>query len=91
MMKGDETFQVRTIPDKPQQSKETDIGISKLNEDDLKSLKLNDLFLYNSIPSIHKAKLNNETVDHTKVIRDAVAQPSSAVTGCGIQEIKSIN
>ena len=77
MMKGDETFQVRTIPDKPQQSKETDI--SKLNEDDLKSLKVNDPFLYNSIPSINKAKLNNETVDHAKVIRDAVAQPSTAV------------
>ena len=77
MTKDDETFPVRTIPDKPPQPKETDI--SKLNEEDLKSLKINDPFLYNSIPSIHKAKLNNETVDHTKIIRDAVAQPSSAV------------
>ena len=76
-MKEDETFRVRTIPDKPPQSKETDI--SKLSEDDLKLLKTNNPFLYNSIPSIHKAKLTNETVDHTKVIRDAVAQPSTAV------------
>ena len=77
MKDDDETFRVRTIPDKPPQPKETDI--SKMNEDDLEQLKRNDPFLYNSIPSINKAKLTNETVDHSKVIRDAVSQPSSAV------------
>ena len=49
------------------------IDISKLNEDDLKLLKTQDPFLYHSIPSVNKAKLNIKPIDHTRVIQDATA------------------
>jgi len=49
------------------------IDISKLNEDDLKLLKTQDPFLYHSIPSVNKAKLNIKPIDYTRVIQDASA------------------
>jgi len=44
-----------------------------LNEDDLKLLKTQDPFLYHSIPSVNKAKLNIKPIDYTRVIKDASA------------------
>jgi len=58
-----------------QQCKEIDIR--KFNVDDLKLLKKQDPFLYYSIPAVNKAKLTSKTVDHNKVLQDAVQYPST--------------
>eukprot|EP00581_Thalassiosira_minuscula_P007101 CAMPEP_0183702912 /NCGR_PEP_ID=MMETSP0737-20130205/857_1 /TAXON_ID=385413 /ORGANISM="Thalassiosira miniscula, Strain CCMP1093" /LENGTH=139 /DNA_ID=CAMNT_0025929595 /DNA_START=189 /DNA_END=608 /DNA_ORIENTATION=- len=43
------------------------INIRDLSEADLKSLQRKDPFMYHSIPSVHKAKLLNKDIDHSKL------------------------
>ena len=43
--------------------------------EDLAALKKEDPFMYHSIPSVHKATLAFETVDHSKLIVDFPSEP----------------
>ena len=56
-------------PDSTNDQQCKEIDIRQFNVDDLKLLKIQDPFLYYSIPS--------KTVDHNKVLQDAVQHPST--------------
>jgi len=51
-------------PTNPNDQQQKEIDIRQFNVDDLKLLKIQDPFLYYSIPAVNKAKLTSKTVDH---------------------------
>mmetsp|Transcript_9933 Transcript_9933/g.17855 ORF Transcript_9933/g.17855 Transcript_9933/m.17855 type:complete len:118 (+) Transcript_9933:107-460(+) len=48
------------------------LDIKNLSEDDLKSLRKNDPFLYHSIPGIRRAAIFHKSIDHSNM--DALCQ-----------------
>jgi len=68
------------IPMPKQEKPQETIDLSHMSDDDIRSLKTQDPFMYHSIPSVHKAMLSLEKVDHSEArTSQSPASPKSSI------------
>ena len=62
---------------KKQETKKVDLSL--LTQEGIKSLRVNDPFLYHSIPAVERARLSFNNIDHASLVENFQAQPNAAV------------